>query len=231
MAVSTSISEAFEKAFMADEKSAFGGVIALNQPCDLQTAQALTNRFIEIVIAPSFAEDALTLLSYKKALRLLTVNFENKKSSVIQKFLPGGMLMQARDDAMPSKSSMNVVTGEVLTDTDFQELLFAWQVVKQVKSNAIVISKDRTSIGIGAGQVSRVDAVEIAIHKSGDHSHGAVLASDAFFPFRDSIYLIAKSGIKMIIQPGGSKRDSEVIQAAKDHGITMVFTGLRAFNH
>ncbi len=139
--------------------------------------------------------------------------------------------MQARDDAMPSKSSMNVVTGEVLTDTDFQELLFAWQVVKQVKSNAIVISKDRTSIGIGAGQVSRVDAVEIAIHKSGDHSHGAVLASDAFFPFRDSIYLIAKSGIKMIIQPGGSKRDSEVIQAAKDHGITMVFTGLRAFNH
>lgn len=231
MAVANSVSTAFNQAFLADEKSAFGGVVALNKHCDFQTAQLLSKRFVELIIAPSFDEAAIEILSEKVALRLLTVDFDKPQAKFTQKFLPGGMLMQAQDDILPSKNSLKLVSGRELNNEEFEEALFVWQVVKKVKSNAIVVSKNKTTLGIGGGQVSRVDAVEIALQKSGDHAHGAILASDAFFPFRDSIDLIAKAGVKCIIQPGGSKRDEEVIEAAKEHGITMLFTQIRAFNH
>lgn len=231
MAQATDIDTAFMNAFMADEKSAFGGVIALNERCDPNIASEIAKRFVEIVIAPAFSDEAKTILSKKPNLRLLVVDLTMPLDRFVKKQLPGGMLLQEKDAKTLSSADLKVVTGETLPADILRECLFAWHVVKQVKSNAIVVSKDGMTKGIGGGQVSRVDAVEIALNKAADSAQGAVLASDAFFPFRDSIDLIAASGIAYVIQPGGSKRDDEVIAACKEHGITMIFTGHRCFYH
>lgn len=231
MAEANMIEKAFQKAFMADEKSAFGGVIALNKPCNHTIATELSKRFVEIVIAPDFSEDARSILSKKVNLRLLQLDFSLATPAYQIKHLPGGLLLQEKDTHQISDKDIRVVTGDNVTDDWMKECLFAWDVVKNIKSNAIVITNERQTQGIGGGQVSRVDAVEIAIQKAGEKAKGGVLASDAFFPFRDSIDLIAKAGIQYVIQPGGSKRDDEVIDAAKDHNITMIFTGIRSFNH
>lgn len=231
MASKETIEQSFIAAFLADEKSAFGGVVALNQACNEKIAFEISKRFVEIVIAPSFSDEAKACLKKKVALRLLTLDMNQAPSKWSKKYLPGGMLLQENDLHMPDRKALEVVAGGAISYEMENELLFAWLAVKQVKSNAIVVSKEGITLGIGGGQVSRVDAVEIALAKSGDKARGAVLASDAFFPFRDSIDLIAKSGVQVIIQPGGSKRDNEVIAAAKEHGITMVFTKHRCFKH
>lgn len=231
MAQADTITTAFLKAFMADEKSAFGGVIALNQGCNDEIAKAISSRFVEIVIAPDFSDEALTILGKKTTLRLLKLDFNLPLPMYQKKYLPGGLLVQEKDTHVISHKALKIVTGDVLTDKLISECLFAWHVVKHIKSNAIVITNNGTTQGIGGGQVSRVDAVEIAIQKAGEQAQGAILASDAFFPFRDSIDLMAKAGIRYVIQPGGSKRDEEVISAAKAHQMTLIFTGVRSFNH
>lgn len=231
MARAETIQSAFIKAFKADEKSAFGGVIALNKPCDENIAKEIVKRFAEIVIAPGFSDEAKAILSSKVNLRVLVVDFTLPFPHYTKKVMPGGLLLQEKDTFTLDKNDLKVVTDDSLSEDVLKECLFAWHVVKQIKSNAIVITEEGVTRGIGGGQVSRVDAVQIALMKAKVMLKNAVLASDAFFPFRDSIDMIAGKGIRYVIQPGGSKRDQEVIDAAKEHGIVMIFTGIRCFNH
>ena len=226
------IADIYSRAFNADSKSAFGGIIALNRTCDFATAEKINSVFIEIVIAPDYEKTALEILTRKKNLRILSVGeILPKVPKIEHRFISGGLLVQETDISSISKKHLNVVTENYPGQTQIGDMLFAWKVLKHVKSNAIITVKNKTSVGIGAGQVSRVDAVEIAITKSADNLSGAILASDAFFPFRDSIDLIAKSGVKAIIQPGGSIRDNDVIAACNEYGIAMAFTGMRCFKH
>ncbi|MCD6040177.1 MAG: purH [Gammaproteobacteria bacterium] len=223
---------AFELAFQADVQSAFGGIVALNRVCDKKTAEAIVSIFIEVVVAPAYTSDALTILANKQNLRVLELDFANlsiKRQEL--KFLEGGVLIQDRDTAFIQQQDLKVVTEAQPTIEEQKTILFIWSVLKQVKSNAIVIAKNNVTVGIGAGQVSRIDAVDIAIRKAGSHVNGAILASDAFFPFRDSIDRLARTSIRVVVQPGGSMRDQEVIDACNEHGIAMVFTGIRCFKH
>jgi phosphoribosylaminoimidazolecarboxamide formyltransferase/IMP cyclohydrolase len=224
---------AFKRALAADSLSAFGGIVALNTAVDKAIAMVMRDVFFEVIIAPAFSEEALVLLSKKKNLRVLSLaTMQDQNGACSIKSLRGGFLVQTQDDKQADAIAMNVVTQVIPTEAMRESLGFAWQVVKHVKSNAILIAKDEVSLGVGAGQVSRVDAVKLAIQKTqGQSLQGAVLASDAFFPFRDAIDMIAASGIKAIVQPGGSVKDAEVIQACDEHGIAMVFTGQRCFNH
>ena len=232
LAIADNINEAFTKAFNADSKSAFGGVIAINQTCTSEIAEYLSKVFFEILIAPGFSKESLEILSLKKNVRLLAVGHENQiKNEMQYRHVNGGLLVQSRDNHQLTISDLESVTQTKPDDDMLNQLLFSWHVAKHVRSNAIVIVKDNQTIGIGGGQVSRVDAVELAVLKSENNLKGAVLASDAFFPFRDSIDRLAETGIKAIIQPGGSVRDQEVIDACDEHGIAMVFTGLRCFLH
>jgi phosphoribosylaminoimidazolecarboxamide formyltransferase/IMP cyclohydrolase len=226
--------DAYKEALSRDPKSAFGGIVAFNKPVNLETAQVLTEIFLEVVIAPDFEEDALSFLKEKKKnLRLVKIkNFNKKPVGLEYRRISGGLLIQDRD--MGLYKEWNVVTKREPTQEEIEDLLFAWKVVKHVKSNSVVIAKDKASVGIGPGQTSRVDSLETAVKKAkefGFSTEGAVLASEAFFPFRDSVDEAAKHGIKAIIQPGGSIRDPEVIEAADEHGIAMVFTGMRHFKH
>ena len=226
------IVKVFKQAFNADKLSAFGGVIALNKTCNKQIADEISKVFVEIVIAPSFDSDALETLQKKKNLRVLSTGKILKRKDAIElRNIDGGVLIQDVDLSSLNKNDLKLVTNKKVDDEDISTMLFGWKVLKHIKSNAILTVKNKSTIGVGAGQVSRVDAVDIAVRKSGINIKGSILCSDAFFPFRDSIDKISDKGIKAIIQPGGSIRDEEVIEACNEHNIAMVFTGKRCFKH
>ena len=215
----------------ADPVSAYGGIIALNRVVDADTADLIIKTFMEAVIAPAFAEDALEILKTKKNLRVLAVGEKVPTQDVWIEKVSGGFLVQNLDEHRMTKEDLKVVTEKAPTEEQIEELLFAWNIVKHVKSNAIVVTKDRQTLGVGAGQMNRVGSAGIAFTEAGEKAQGAVLASDAFFPFRDSIDAAHAAGITAIIQPGGSVRDEEVIAACNELGIAMVFTGIRHFKH
>ena len=237
VAVADDIGEAYDKAFKTDPTSAFGGIIAFNRPLDAKTAKAIIDRqFVEVIVAPSIDADAIEVTAAKKNVRVLETGawptasapgFDFKKVS-------GGLLVQNTDLGVITADDLKIVTEKAPTPEQIQDMLFAWTVVKYVKSNAIIFCKDNMTIGVGAGQMSRVYSTKIAAIKAADEGldiNGSVMASDAFFPFRDGIDAAAETGIAAIIQPGGSMRDDEVIQAANEHGLAMVFTGMRHFRH
>lgn len=224
--------DAYCRAFAADPVSAFGGIVGINRVVDGPLAEEMVKTFLEAVIAPAFTEEALAVFAAKPNVRLLSVgDLEDQTPDFDLKKVGGGFLIQNRDDAQISLTDLQVVSDHKPDETELEELLFAWRVVKHVKSNAIVVCRDKQTVGVGAGQMNRVGAAEIAFREGGEKCQGAVLASDAFFPFRDTVDAAAKAGIKAIIQPGGSVRDAESIAAANDHGIAMVFTGVRHFKH
>ncbi|MDG7056347.1 MAG: bifunctional phosphoribosylaminoimidazolecarboxamide formyltransferase/IMP cyclohydrolase [Wolbachia endosymbiont of Meromenopon meropis] len=223
--------EAYEKALLCDEISSFGGIVALNRKIDLELAEKLNRIFLEIVIAPSINDDALKVLQKKKNLRIIIHNsfWQNAKFQI--KNVTGGFLIQEHNNHVIKVEEIIQVTKSSATEKEKEDLVFAWKVCKHVKSNVIVIAKNGCTVGIGSGQTSRIDSVNIAVKKAGKRSKGAVLASDAFFPFPDSILESAKHGITAIIQPGGSLKDKDIIAAANENKIAMFFTGIRNFFH
>ncbi len=233
VALANDIDEAYVKAWAGDPVSRFGSVIALNRPVDLAIAEQAKKNFIEIIIAPAFHEEAVKALTQKKDIRLLVMG-EERTPHIGEKDIKkveGGVLIQDKDLARTERDEMKVVSKKHPTEPQWEDMLFAWRVAKQVKSNAIVYVKDLAAVGVGAGQMSRVDASEIAAKKAGEKAEGAIMASDAFFPFRDGVDAAAKAGITAIIEPGGSMRDDEVIEAANEHNMALVFTGIRHFRH
>ncbi|MFO7649510.1 bifunctional phosphoribosylaminoimidazolecarboxamide formyltransferase/IMP cyclohydrolase [Halomonas campaniensis] len=238
VAVGATAVEAYDKAFATDPTSAFGGIIAFNVPLDAETARAIIDRqFVEVIIAPGVAAEAATIVAEKQNVRLLDVGQHwpgERQHAHDLKRVTGGLLVQDRDLGMVGRDELTVVTERVPTEQEMRDLAFAWKVAKYVKSNAIVYAKDGQTIGVGAGQMSRVYSAKIAGIKAADEGlsvPGSVMASDAFFPFRDGIDAAAAAGIAAVIQPGGSMRDQEVIDAANEAGIAMVFTGMRHFRH
>jgi len=240
VAVAGDIEEAYDKAFKTDPTSAFGGIIAFNRPLDAKTATASIDRqFVEVIVAPSIDADAAEITATKKNVRVLEIGAESRAPARAPtgfdfKKVSGGLLVQTSDRGIITADDLKVVTEKTPTAEQIQDMLFAWTVVKYVKSNAIIFCKDKMTIGIGAGQMSRVYSTKIAAIKAADEGleiGGSVMASDAFFPFRDGIDAAAKTGISAIIQPGGSMRDEETIEAANEHGLAMVFTGMRHFRH
>ena len=237
VAIGDTLLNAYERAYQTDPTSAFGGIIAFNRTLDGETAQTIVDRqFVEVVVAPDFDPAALAAFAVKKNVRVLTTGEQNPQSG--QRFdykkVSGGLLVQSTDDGRVSADELKVVSRKQPTESELRDLRFAWQVVKYVKSNAIVFCRDNMTIGVGAGQMSRVYSTKIAAIKAADEglsTTGAVMASDAFFPFRDGIDAAAEHSISAIIQPGGSMRDDEVIAAADEHGLAMVFTGMRHFRH
>ena len=236
-AISQSILEAYDKAFTTDPTSAFGGIIAFNRPLDAETARCIIERqFVEVIIAPSIEDGAIPILGQKNNLRVLRNGecHEDLSDSFDFKKVSGGLLLQTSDTKTLRADDLKVVSRKVPTEAQIGDMLFAWKVAKFVKSNAIVFCKDGMTIGIGAGQMSRVYSTKVASIKATDEGlqvDDSVMASDAFFPFRDGIDSAAECGISAIIQPGGSRRDDEVIEAADEHGLAMVFTGMRHFRH
>ena len=232
VAMAENIFEAYSRAFNADSLSAFGGVIAMNKKCDDIVAKEISKVFVEIVVAPSFSNEALNIFSKKKNLRVLEIGDITEKEKLLEvRNVVGGIIVQETDTSIVTKKDLNVVTEIKPSDQEIDTMLFGWKVLKHIKSNGILIVKNNTTVGVGAGQVSRIDSVDIAIKKSGTNIHDSILCSDAFFPFRDSIDKISGSGIKTVLQPGGSMRDEEVVSACNEHGISMVFTGKRCFKH
>jgi len=236
VAVAENILAAYEKAFSTDPTSAFGGIIAFNQPLDATTAKSIIDRqFVEVIVAPNIDADAAAVLAEKKNVRVLrTGDWEPSSAGFDFKKVSGGLLVQGSDHGKITADDLKVVTDKAPSPEQIEDMLFAWTVVKYVKSNAIIFCKDNMTIGIGAGQMSRVYSTKIAAIKAADEDldvSGSVMASDAFFPFRDGIDTAAETGIAAIIQPGGSMRDDEVIQAANEHGLAMIFTGMRHFRH
>jgi phosphoribosylaminoimidazolecarboxamide formyltransferase / IMP cyclohydrolase len=231
-ALAEPISVAYQRAFNADSTSAFGGIVGCNREVDLAMAKLMVGTFLEAVIAPSYSEAALEILKEKKNLRLLSLdNFMDNKISYDYKRISGGFLIQSSDQKGLTKDEIKIATKKTCDKQEIKNMLFAWKIVKHVKSNAIVIAKDNITCGIGAGQMNRVGAAEIALKQSGELAKGAVMASDAFFPFRDCVDLAKTYGITSIIQPGGSMRDQESIDACDEHEIAMGFTGIRHFKH
>ena len=236
VAVAGGILEAYEKAFKTDPTSAFGGIIAFNRPLDASTAKSIIDRqFVEVIVAPEIGDDAAEILKEKKNVRVLrTGEWAESTGGFDFKKVSGGLLVQGSDMGRITADDLKVVTDKAPTPEQIEDMLFAWTVVKYIKSNAIIFCKDHMTIGVGAGQMSRVYSTKIAAIKAADEElevKGSVMASDAFFPFRDGIDAAAETGITAIIQPGGSMRDDEVIQAANEHGLAMVFTGMRHFRH
>ena len=226
--------EAYRRALATDPVSAFGGIVAFNQTVDADAANAVNEIFTEVVIAPDFSDEALNIFKQKKNLRVLRVEASEFSDVLEYRTISGGMLMQNRDDIVIAAQDLKVVTERKPTDEEARALLFAWKVCKHVKSNAIVFANEYQTVGVGAGQMNRVDSVRLAAMRSRRTAldlKNTVLASDAFFPFRDNVDEAAKFGITAIIQPGGSVRDEETIQAANEHGLAMVFTGVRHFKH
>jgi phosphoribosylaminoimidazolecarboxamide formyltransferase/IMP cyclohydrolase len=231
-AVAADIHDAYKRAFACDPMSAFGGIVCLNRPVDRELAEELVNQFIEVLFAPAYTDDALELLSEKRQNMRILRDQERRTVSALEPSMRqviGGMLVQDRD--LEDAGDSQVVTKRRPTEAERQELAFAWKVCKHVRSNAIVLTKDLATVGVGAGQMSRVDSVRLAIDKARTDLHGAVMASDAYFPFPDGPQLAIEAGITAIIQPGGSVRDPEVVEAADAAGIAMVFTSLRHFKH
>lgn len=236
VSIASNVSEAYEKAYITDPVSAFGGIIAFNREVDASTARSMVDRqFIEVLLAPSFHADALAVLNEKPNVRVLRFA-ENQAASAtpVYQSVGGGLLVQQSDNRIVTASELSVVSKIAPDEAQIRDLLFAWKVVKFVKSNAIVFCNNGASIGIGAGQMSRVYSAKIAAIKAGDAGleiASTVMASDAFFPFRDTVDQAAEYGVSAIIQPGGSMRDQEAIDAANEQGIAMVFTGVRHFRH
>lgn len=234
VALGANAAEAYAKAFQTDPTSAFGGIIAFNCEVDRATAESVSKQFMEVLIAPSFAADALTLLAEKKNVRVLQCPLGKASGARDFKRVGGGLLVQSADEAHIQIADLKVVTKRAPSPAELADLLFAWRVAKYVKSNAIVYCRDGMTVGVGAGQMSRVDSARIASIKAdnaGLDIRGSVVASDAFFPFRDGLDVLANAGATAVIQPGGSMRDAEVIAAADEHGVAMVFTGFRHFRH
>ena len=246
-ATADSVAEAYEKALSTDPMSAFGGIVALNRECDAATAEQIVDSFKEVVVAPGYTDDALDVLFEKENLRVLDVGDDRFDGTgrpdnydvtepITEKPLVGGRLVQERDQQHLTADDLEVVTEREPTDEQIESMLFAWHTLKHVKSNGILFAKGTETVGIGMGQVSRVDAVRLAAMKADEHAEGkdaqgAVMASDAFFPFPDGVEEAAEAGIEGVIQPGGSKNDDMVIEAANEHDIAMVFTGQRSFRH
>ncbi len=234
VATGASLLAAYEKAFATDPVSAFGGILGFNRALDPATVQALAKQFAEVVIAPRVEPEALRLLQAKANLRILEVPLARDVQAHDYKRIGGGLLVQSSDARMVERKELRVATRRQPSETEWHDLLFAWRVAKFVKSNAIVFCRDGATLGVGAGQMSRVDSVRIAASKAQAAKlslAGSAVASDAFFPFRDGLDALAQAGAKAVIQPGGSVRDDEVIAAADQHGIAMVFTGVRHFRH
>jgi phosphoribosylaminoimidazolecarboxamide formyltransferase/IMP cyclohydrolase len=237
VALGTGPVEAYVKARETDPVSAFGGVIAFNRPVDLAAAKEITSTFVEVVVAPGYQEDALAELKRKKDLRLLdigslTLNARSTGDGLDLKKLVGGLIVQDRDlGALADLRALKVPTKRLPTDEEYAACAFAWKVCKHVKSNAIVYARAGQTVGIGAGQMSRVDSVKLAGMKAVLPVKGCVMASDAFFPFRDGLDAAAQAGITAVIQPGGSIRDQEVVAAADEHQMAMILTGMRHFRH
>lgn len=237
-ATNGSLAIACKNGFAGDPISAFGSVVGFNRTVDAETAEELASgdKFVEAIVAPEFAPEAVKILTtkpkWKKNVRLLAVgDLGSSKPTWEYRNLNGGMLVQDADNGMSNYDAWKIATTEAIDDATMDELRFGWHMVRFVKSNAITLSNEQALVGVGAGQMSRVDSVEIAIRKAGERAAGSVLASDAFFPFADSIESAAAAGIKAIIQPGGSVRDEEVVAACNQHGIPMVLTGRRHFRH
>ena len=236
VATGSSVLEAYDRAYATDPTSAFGGIIAFNRELDAETAKAIVERqFVEVLIAPSIAPECIAIIATKKGVRLLEAG---RREGTIQqlnmKRVSGGLLVQDNDQGVITREGLKVVTKRAPSGREINDLIFAWHVVKYVKSNAIIYAKNNQTLGIGAGQMSRVYSARIAAIKAADEKlevAGSVMASDAFFPFRDGLDSAAEVGVKAVIQPGGSMRDDEVIAAADEHGIAMVFTGIRHFLH
>ncbi len=238
VATAPALSRAYEKALGCDPVSAFGSIIALNRSVDMEAAQLLhETRFVEAIVAPDYYRNALDLLRQKKNRRILKANFPDltdyhlRPEMQMRSLLGGGLLMQDVDTEDVRTSDIKVVTDREPTDAEMKSLLFGWRVVKHVRSNAIVLACGTETVGIGAGQMSRVDASVLAVWKAGERVKGSVMASDAFFPMRDAVDAAAEAGVTAIIQPGGSKGDDEVIEAANEKNIAMIMTGLRHFKH
>ncbi|MCU4972469.1 bifunctional phosphoribosylaminoimidazolecarboxamide formyltransferase/IMP cyclohydrolase [Halobacteria archaeon AArc-m2/3/4] len=236
-ATADSLSEAYEKALSTDPMSAFGGIVALNRECDAATAEQVIDSFKEVVVAPGYTDDALEVLFEKDNLRVLDVGeLGDATERFTEKPIVGGRLVQERDRQSISVEDLEVVTDREPTNEQLETMVFAWQTLKHVKSNGILFAKGTETVGVGMGQVSRVDAVRLAAMKADEHAEGknaegAVMASDAFFPFPDGIEEAAEAGIEAVVQPGGSVNDDDVIAAAEEHDIAMAFTGQRSFRH
>ncbi len=233
VALGSTVHDAYERAYGCDPQSAFGGIVAINREVDKGLAGLIGEVFYEIIIAPAYHEEALEVLTEKKNLRIIYMGEESPRldEGFDMKRVSGGLLVQDYDTSAEDRSQMTVPTAAHPTHEQWEDLLFAWRVAKHVKSNAIVLVRDLATVGIGAGQMSRVDSARIAVMKAGERCDGAVVASDAFFPFRDAVDELREHGVTAIIQPGGSIRDAEVIEAADEHGLPMVLTGVRHFRH
>jgi phosphoribosylaminoimidazolecarboxamide formyltransferase/IMP cyclohydrolase len=229
-AVGGSQLETFKRAFDGDSKSAFGGIVGFNKPLNGETAQEMKKIFFEVIVAPGYTEEALEVFKKKKKLRIVKMPLHYVEKWDI-KTVPGGFAFQERDNALKEFNEFELKTSRPLTENEIKDVQLGWKLIKFVKSNAIIIVKDGMLTGVGAGQMSRVDAVEIAIHKSQFPLEGAVLLSDAFFPFADSVEIAAEHKITVMVEPGGSIRDQEVIDKAEESGISLLFTGMRHFRH
>ncbi|WP_255150750.1 bifunctional phosphoribosylaminoimidazolecarboxamide formyltransferase/IMP cyclohydrolase [Halorarius halobius] len=236
-ATADTLADAYADALSTDPQSAFGGIVALNRECDAATAEQVVDSFKEIVVAPDYTDAALDVLTTKENLRVLAVgDLSTDDERMTEKPITGGRLVQERDRQKLAPDDLEVVTEREPTDEQIESMLFAWQTIKHVKSNAILFANGTETVGIGMGQVSRVDAVRLAAMKAEEHAEGksaegAVMASDAFFPFPDAVEYAAEAGIEAVIQPGGSVNDEDVVEAADEHGMAMVLTGQRCFRH
>ncbi|MDE6547586.1 MAG: bifunctional phosphoribosylaminoimidazolecarboxamide formyltransferase/IMP cyclohydrolase, partial [Muribaculaceae bacterium] len=233
-AVGATIEEAWQKAYEADKVSIYGGIVAMNRPLTLEVAKAVKPIFLEIVMAPSFDEDALELLKTKKNLRVLEVKMDGSREAQRQYVgINGGLLVQDADTNTKDVTADMTVTEKKPTEQELKDMNFAWRIVKHVKSNAIVIVKGGMTLGVGAGQMNRVGSADIALEQAlaSGNTDGLVLGSDGFLPFGDTVELVADKGVTAIVQPGGSIRDQESIDKANEKGLTMLFTGMRHFKH
>ncbi|MFZ9414961.1 MAG: bifunctional phosphoribosylaminoimidazolecarboxamide formyltransferase/IMP cyclohydrolase, partial [Alphaproteobacteria bacterium] len=234
VAVGKDANEAYTKAFQTDPTSAFGGIIAFNCELDGKAAEAVSKQFVEVLIAPSFAADALKVFESKQNVRLLQISLAHANNAYDMKRVGGGVLLQSPDAKNVQLAELKIVTKKQPTPAQLQDMVFAWRVAKFVKSNAIVFCGNGMTLGVGAGQMSRVDSARIASIKAqnaGLQLAGSAVASDAFFPFRDGLDVVVAAGASSVMQPGGSMRDQEVIDAANEQGIVMAFTGTRHFRH
>ena len=233
IAIGATIAQAYAKAHACDPVSAFGGVVATNRPVSLEMATALSEIFTEVIVAPSYSDGAVEVLSKKPSIRILTLaHFVN--SAVERRPISGGLLIQETDlvDAPgDDASAWTQVSGGDVSDAMLADLQFAWRAIRAVKSNAILLAHDGASVGVGMGQVNRVDSARLSVSRAGARAAGAVASSDAFFPFADGLQILIDAGVSAVVQPGGSVRDEEVIAAAKAAGIVMFFTGVRHFSH
>ena len=230
--IGETIAQAFNEAYEADSTSIFGGIVALNREVDAETAEKLASIFLEIIIAPGFTEAAIEKLTVKKNVRLLKISFDQQKRDQFNTVsVEGGLLVQEPDRKGFDDAEITVTSERQPTEQEWEALKLGWSVVKHVKSNAIVVTDDKMTLGVGAGQMNRVGSAKIALEQAGEKAKGAALASDAFFPMPDTVEEAAKAGITAIIHPGGSKRDQDSIDVANKYGIAMVTTGVRHFKH